>query len=331
MGYPKEVYRYAHETLSQRAAQAEKLQQAHRAEIRRKIPDIPAIEDALAQTANAVLRAVIANPEQSANQIDQLKQKNLELQQQRAALLTQYGYPPNYLDEQYTCAACRDTGYIGTTMCTCMQTLLKNTAFARLSEMATAEVYRFEHFHLHYYPEQAPSGQPIPREHMTKIYGYCQSYAAEFSPSSDNLLMLGQTGLGKTHLSLAIAYAVTERGFGVVYNSTQKLMDRLEAGKFSRQEDGRERYMDELSHLLSCDLLILDDLGTEFFTQFTTSTLYNLINTRMTEGRPTIINTNLEISQIEEKYSQRMVSRLVCGYKVLKFYGKDIRFLKKNA
>lgn len=331
MGYPKEVYSHARQTLAKRAAQAEAVRQAHRDEINRVIPEISQIEAALTQTASAVLRAVIANPDNSSEKIRELQTLNLELQQQRAELLGRHGYPENYLSEQYTCPHCRDTGYIGTEMCTCLQTLLKNAAFARLSETAAASDSRFDNFSLHYYPDAALDGQPIPRERMAQILNFCQKYAEEFSSGAENLLMLGQTGLGKTHLSLAIARTVTEKGFGVIYNSTQKLLDRLESGKFSHQEDGRERYSNELDQLLTCDLLILDDLGTEFYTQFSASVLYNLVNTRMVERRPTIINTNLEITQIEEKYSQRMVSRLVCGYKVLKFYGKDIRFLQKNT
>ncbi|MDR2909403.1 MAG: ATP-binding protein, partial [Oscillospiraceae bacterium] len=151
-------------------------------------------------------------------------------------------------------------------------------------------------------------------------------WAEGFNAKSESLLLLGRTGLGKTHLSVAMARAVAMAGYGVVYSSAQRMMDALEAEKFSR--DPKAEGAADI--FLNCDLLALDDLGTEFSTQFTAAALFNVINTRLTEGRPTVVNTNLEPVEIEAKYSQRMVSRLICGYRVLRFAGKDIRFIRKK-
>jgi DNA replication protein DnaC len=164
---------------------------------------------------------------------------------------------------------------------------------------------------------------------MADVLDACKRYAAEFSRESPSLLMLGKTGLGKTHLSLAICSALAEKGFGVVYTPVQKLTDRLEAVKFSYSDAAKEQYAAELENATGCDLLVLDDLGAEFVTQFSSAALYNIVNTRMAENRPTIISTNLEPQELEQKYSQRMSSRLLGGCHALRFTGRDIRFEKK--
>ena len=163
---------------------------------------------------------------------------------------------------------------------------------------------------------------------MGEILSLCRDYAVSFSLQSESLLMLGGTGLGKTHLSLAIARAVIDQGFDVFYIPVQNLVTRLEHERFSRS--GTEELGDSLSFVLDADLLILDDLGAEFPTQFTSSVIYNIINSRMIEKKPTIINSNLDMKTIESRYSERTVSRLIGGYKILPFSGTDIRVLKKQ-
>lgn len=330
MGYPKEVYDGAWAALSLRAETAKEQQLLRREEIRCAIPQIEQIEQELAATAAMVTRAVIAAPHDTQTYITKLRDQNLELQRKRSALLAANGYPADYLTQLYACPDCRDTGYIGPKMCSCLKELLKKEAYTRLGAVSNYKTCTFYQFSLQFYPDIPDATGVVPRKRMSQILDFCRRYADTFSLESESLFMLGKTGLGKTHLSLAIAAAVTEKGYGVVYSPLQKLMDRLELGKFSRDTESREQYSEQMAHILECDLLVLDDLGTEFHTQFTSSVLYNVVNSRMVEKRPTILNTNMELAQIEEKYSQRMVSRLICGYKVLKFYGKDIRFIKKS-
>lgn len=330
MGYPKEVYDQAWETLSRRKAENREHAARRREEIRQRIPAISKIEAEMACLGGNIARTVITQPDSASSGIEKLKLQSLALQEHKAQLLEKAGYPRDYLDERYTCRICKDTGYTGTKMCECLSALLKNAAATRLGASAPVKNCTFANFALDYYPDTPDASGVIPKQRMGQILEACLSYAQGFSHNAESLLLLGQTGLGKTHLSLAIAIAVTEAGFGVVYTPVQKLMDRLEAEKFSRRQETREQYSDSMEYILGCDFLVLDDLGTEFHTQFTISTLYNIINTRLVENRPTIISTNLEISEIEDKYSQRMVSRLVCSYKVLKFYGRDIRFMKKQ-
>lgn len=331
MGYPKQVYDRAWEQLSRRREDARARTRARREEIKAHIPELDSLERQMAACAAGVARAIVTSPGRAEELTKQLAKESLALQERRRSLLLERGYPADYLEERYACADCRDSGYRGTQMCSCLRSLLRQEAAAQLSSVSQSANCRFDNFSLEYYP-QAPveSSGIVPRERMREILEACRRYAADFTPRSGSMLLLGHTGLGKTHLSLAIARAVTEAGYGVVYTPVQRLLDILESEKFSRGADAREQYTESVRFALSCDLLILDDLGTEFATQFSASALYNIINSRLVEERPTIISTNLELPAIEERYSQRMVSRLVCGYQVLKFYGKDIRYIKKT-
>ena len=159
---------------------------------------------------------------------------------------------------------------------------------------------------------------------MERILFNCMDYAKHFSASSPNLIMMGSTGLGKTHLSLAIARVVIEKGFGVVYGSVNNLIDKLEREHFGREEESSTR-----QSLMECDLLILDDLGTEFRTAFSSAELYNLVNTRQMAHRPTIISTNLTMRELESAYSSRFTSRIIADYVRCLFTGEDIRQKKR--
>lgn len=326
MGYPKEVHQRAWAIMDSRREESREESLSHRLEARAKIPELVQIEEQMAVTAAGITKAVVVSPEKAGELVEQLGLESEALQRRRAELLTQHGYPADYLKERYRCTKCEDTGYIGPEMCDCFQELLKQQAAVELGSVMGDGTRTFGSFRLDYYPDAPLESGDIPRKRMEDIYNFCHRYAETFSKESENLLLMGRTGLGKTHLSLAIAGEVTARGFGVIYTPVQRLMDRLEANKFSYDQSSKERYSQDLSAVLECDLLILDDLGTEFSTSFTTSTLYNIINSRMVEGYPTIVSTNLELSAMESQYSQRMASRLGFGYKILRFYGEDVRY-----
>ncbi|MDL2234262.1 ATP-binding protein, partial [Ruminococcaceae bacterium OttesenSCG-928-L11] len=324
MGYPKQVHEAAWSKLTQRRDAARSRAVAHRQEIHKAIPEIALLERKMAATAAGITKAVIAAPAESEALIAKLGRENSALQREREALLTEAGYPADYLEEKFACSKCRDTGYVGVAMCSCLDTLLKAEALEFLSSGARGENCTFDAFRLDYYPDRpVEASGVVPRKRMGEIFQFCRQYAEHFTLGADSLLFLGQTGLGKTHLSLAIAQQVTELGFGVLYASAQQLMDRLEAERFSRQPDSRSSFNENMNVVLSSDLLILDDLGAEFTTSFTTSALYNIVNTRMLEHKPVIISSNLDLSAIEDRYGQRMASRLLCEYKVIKFFGKD--------
>lgn len=329
MGYPKHIYKRATDELARRRDTARELSAARAEEIAAKLPEIPRIQRELAETASAVTRLVIASPENADSAIKGLRDKNLALQKQREERLRSAGYPGDYLSEQSPCEKCGGNGYSDGKMCTCLLELLRKEAYAELSAVSQVKNSSFSDFRLDMYPERPDRNGMSPREHMAGVFDACKKYAAGFSADSPSLFMIGETGLGKTHLSLAIAASVTEMGCGVVYTPVQKLMDKLEAAKFSYAPEAKEQYSRDLENVLTCDLLVLDDLGAEFITQFSASALYNIVNTRLVENRPSIISTNLGPAEIQQKYSPRMLSRLMGGYRSLKFMGSDIRFIRK--
>lgn len=329
MGYSKQVYDRVWEMMERRKQTARNETLRRREEIHRLIPDIARLEQEMARQATTVTRTIIANPDNAEEKVARLAQENLKLQQQREELLLAKGYPADYLADQFTCPLCRDQGYVENKMCSCMAGLLRQESAAQLNRTSPIPNCTFEGFSLEYYPRQADDAGVSPREKMTDVYGFCRRWAEKFEPGCESLLMIGRTGLGKTHLSIAMATEITRRGLGVVYAPVQRMMDAMEAEQFSREPAAREDLAATAAAYYDCDLLILDDLGTEFATQFTNAALYDVINSRMAGEKTTIINTNLELPDIEGRYTQRMVSRLVCGYKVLRFVGKDIRYQKK--
>lgn len=327
MAYPKEFYQKAQEILDQRRAKAQDTAAQHRAELYSAMPELEKLERDLSATGLAAAQAALAGGPHLDKIIENLKNKNLALQRRREELLQQAGFPKDFLQERYTCPICQDTGVVGQRPCQCFTELLRKLAYEKLSDTSGIDRCRFESFQLRYYPD-TPTGRfnIIPRQAMAKVLSFCQDYAAHFSFASESLLLCGGTGLGKTHLSLSIAYEVTKQGFGVVYTPSHRLLDKLQTQQFSRRETGDDDYQ---SVAMDCDLLIIDDLGAEFSTNFTVAALYSLINGRLNEGRPTIISTNYDETILRERYGDRILSRLLCAYKPLQFYGEDIRMLKR--
>lgn len=325
MGYSKEVYEAAYQVLEQRRRKAEQEAAQRKQDFYRRFPRARAIEQELAGTAARAALAVL-NGSNAAAQLTALKENNLKLQRELAALLQEAGVPQDYLEVSFTCRDCRDRGDIDGRMCGCMKQLLRREAFDRLNRLSPLGLSTFQSFSLDYYDNTPPrEGYPSSRSRLERIFLYCQQYAAGFSLSSPNLLMQGPTGLGKTHLSLAIARVVIDKGYGVIYGSAQNIVSKLEKERF-----GYSRAAEENSEqlLIDCDLLILDDLGTEFSTTFSTSAIYNVINSRMLSAKPTIISTNLSIREMEKVYSERFASRVMGGYQRLEFFGKDVRQIK---
>ena len=233
------------------------------------------------------------------------------------------------MDIHYTCPDCKDTGYIEhdnrTDICECLQKLMSDIAGEMLSDNLTLDEYTFDNFKLDYYSKDPDSDGKIPFNRMSNIYRYCVDYADNFTPHSKSLLMIGATGLGKTHLSLAIANAVIRKGMSVVYTTAPDILFKLEKEHFSYQYAAQEN---TYNSLLKCDLLVLDDLGSEFSTEFTRTCIYNLFNSRLLAGKPVIISTNMTIDEMIESYSQRFVSRLIGSSDRLDFIGEDIRQMK---
>ncbi len=337
MGFPKEIYDRASAVLSERRQYAKEQTLVRRQQIYSLLPQIEQIDKQLSQIGMKTIQAVAGAPDELDKILERLKQQSLGLQKQREDLLTAAGLMEIYHDDNHACKKCKDTGYVGTKKCECFQKLLREAAFDSLGAVYPQNC-RFSNFSLDYYSAQTAPNGINPREKMAQIKNFCIEYARNFSmgshalgkhqPPSESLLFMGNTGLGKTHLSLAIAGEVINKGYGVVYGSAQNLLAKLEKEKFqfSYQQEEEQSY---LSLVLDCDLLILDDLGTEFLSQFVTSTIYNIINTRLLEGKPTIISTNLSFQDISKRYTDRLASRLFGGYIQFEFVGRDIRIQSK--
>lgn len=288
------------------------------------IPAVAEVRRELALTSVRLSKMILARQCDIARGIEELKSRNLALQQKEKDLLRQNGYPEDYLELHYTCPRCRDTGFTEDgKVCACFSQLIKQNQLRALNESSALELSDFASFDLRYYPAEVdPALGTSPREQMGKVLEYCRHYASVFTTDARGLFFTGPTGLGKTHLSLAIAREVIAKGYGVLYGSAQDFLSAVEEEHF-----GRERGRATLDRMLDADLLVLDDLGTEFTSAYTLSTVYNLLNTRR---RPTIISSNLTVKELQDKYSQRVVSRLFSQFTYLRFVGRDIRQLRTH-
>lgn len=328
MGYSREIYELAREELRRRRFAAESRQESRREKLLFEIPQLRETERAMAECGIEVSRAILNGGDVQAA-IDKIAQNNLAQQAKRRELIRSAGYPENYLDPEYICPVCKDEGFVNGRICECHQRLLKEIACRQLSKISPLKLSTFESFSLNYYPSTPdPATGVSPRSRMADIYKYCVDYAANFSEeSSPSLFLYGATGLGKTHLSLAIAEKALQSGHGVVYGSAQNLLNTLQNEYFGRSDEPRGT-TEQLFQ--SCDLLILDDLGAEFSNSFTVSAVYNIVNSRLLTGKPVIISTNLSLRELEEKYSQRITSRIIGSYVSLRFMGRDVRQIKRS-
>ena len=321
MGYSREVYDAAIAELGRRRTNASAKAAALREHMIEKHPRIRELELEMAGAAVRVARAVLNGGDVTAA-VEKIKTQNLSQQAELAEILSREGiHSPNF-EPNYACPICQDTGYIGNRMCECFKLLLREEAFRRLSYMGMMKDADFHSLKLEYYPDTPDPRGVSPRRRMAEVLEYCRNYAADFDEKSPSLLLRGATGTGKTHTSLAIAREVVERGFGVIYGPMQKLLHQLEKEHFGRDDGNSEDMM------IDCDLLILDDLGAEFSTSFYNSCLYNLINSRMLDGKPTIISTNLDKNEILDRYGEQISSRIIGTFVPLTFIGKDIRLIR---
>ncbi len=321
----KEILNKAIDIINQRRNRAKTINDLHFDEVNEKIPEMGEINRQLAKTGLEILNAVESR-EHVAEKIRSLREKNLQAQNMVKMLLKQNGYPEDYLQIKYTCERCCDTGFYNGERCECLKNLAAQLSVQNLNSSSQIELCSFDTFQLDYCRGTNPEETAKSREIMSKILDYCKSYTESFSLSSGNILMLGKTGLGKTHLSLAIASEVLKKGYSVLYDSALNYLRKIEREHFGRDSGD----VDTLEMLISADLLILDDLGAEFDNQFYISTMYNIINTRMTKGLPTIISTNLTYEGIQKKYEDRIVSRLFAAYTCLEFVGVDVRLIKRQ-
>ncbi|MBQ6552857.1 MAG: ATP-binding protein [Clostridia bacterium] len=322
MSYGRDVYEEALAHLKQKHNLCSMITEERRALLREANPRFSEIDAELRGTSSALFAALRSG--NSAESFNRIMEKNHALRAEREKLLADAGLDEHYLDEIYACDKCRDEYYIDGRMCDCLKKELRLTAYERLNASSRLKLTSFDDFDLGYYSEETDEMlEESPRERMTDVLAYVKRYAAEIRTRRDSLLFTGGTGLGKTHLSLAVAKEAVDAGLGVIYDSVPTLMTKLDNERFGRGDEGLTEAV------CSCDLLILDDLGAEHNTASTRTFIYTIVNSRIMSALPTIISTNLSIPELSERYSDAVYSRLTGDYTPVFFCGTDIRLKKK--
>jgi len=326
MAYSLEVVKRARARLAQAREDRESENRQHLAEAYARVPRIREIDMQLRRTMAQAAQAAFQQGSDGRELLEQVRRANLELQKERAILAMEH-FEEGYLDDSPICETCGGSGYIGSTMCECLQELCRQEQKKEVSILSGSKD-AFSQFRLDYYPDRIdPKIGASPRVIMERNFKICRTYALTFAPSSGNLLFVGGTGLGKTFLSACIARAVADRGCSVVYESASHLFSKLEQARFSPSEETRR----EAAKFTDCDLLIVDDLGTEMPGQFITAALYSLVNDRLLAGKPMVISTNLNVEELSRRYSPQIASRLHGSFQRLTFVGEDIRVLKNRG
>ena len=326
MAYSTEVVQRARARLAQAKEDRESENRQHLAEAYAKVPRIREIDSLLRRTMAKAAQAAFLQGSDGRELLEQARLDNLKLQRERQQLAEEY-FEEGFLDETPICDSCGGSGYVGSTMCECLRELCRQEQKKEVSILSGGKE-NFSQFRLDYYPDRVdPKYGASPRTIMERNLSLCRRYALTFAPNAGNLLFVGGTGLGKTFLSACIARAVADRGYSVVYETANHLFSKLEQAKFSPNEDNRR----ETAKFLECDLLIIDDLGTEMPGQFVTAALYSLLNDRLLINKPMVISTNLNVEEIKRRYSPQIASRLQGSFQGLTFVGEDIRLLKNRG
>jgi DNA replication protein DnaC len=306
----------------------ERLLQGKRQQVYNKIPRLKTLDAELSQIGVELARAVFSNPDRAEDAALQIQSIARKLKRERMVLLTDHNFPIDYLDLKYTCSLCKDTGFDEhQKRCICFKQKLINLAYNMSNLGPRLLKENFDSFTLDIFDSAKNDGQPLSiRELMSMHYATAESFVREFKLSNgDNLLLYGNTGLGKTFLCSCIAKSLIDQGFSVIYQTSFQLMDTVGRYKFSDKQDSTLREAYEM--LFHVDLLIIDDLGTEMVNSFTQTEVFNMINSRLLTERKTVISTNLTPIELSQAYGERTSSRIFGSYQVLEFYGKDLRLL----
>ncbi len=326
MAYSTEVIKRARARLAQAKEDRESENRQHLQEAYARVPRIRKIDTQLRLTMAQAAQAAFLQGSDGRDLMDKIREENRGLQLERARLAAEY-FEEGFLDDGPICPKCGGSGYLGSNMCECLNELCRQEQKKELSLLSGSQG-SFQQFRLDYYPDRIdPKYGLSPRAIMEQNLQTCRRYALHFTEKSGNLLFSGDTGLGKTFLSACIARTAADRGYSVVYETASHLFSKLEQAKFNSNEENRR----EAAKLMECDLLILDDLGTEMPGQFTTAALYSLLNDRILEGKPMIISTNLTVDDMSRRYSPQIASRLRGNFQRVAFVGEDIRVLKNRG
>lgn len=318
MGYNRENFNRIKQEYEEKYINARRLASERLLEVHAKLPDVMMIDRVLEQTGAKIMSIVCSGDADAKEKIALLREENQKITARRKELLLENGYPEDYTDVKYECEKCGDSGYVDTKMCDCMRKKLVYAGYESSGMSALLRSQTFDNFDLSYYVSNKEAF-----EKMTHAFNTMKMFAESFAAQNgENLALFGDTGLGKTHLSSAVAGKVIERGFDVVYVSAVSMISDFENRRFG---GGMNAEYGDTERYTNCDLLIIDDLGTEMINQFTVSCVYNVINTRLNKRLSTILSTNLTQGEFRQKYWDRITSRVFGEYKPLLFSGTDIR------
>ena len=321
MSYQKDTYARIKAEFTNKYREAHSKATLRSMELHEKIPEVMTIDRQLSMTGMEIME-VITRGGDTERKIGEIRSRNEELLSKRAELLRANGYPENYSDVQYECPKCGDSGYVDLKMCDCMKRALTEAGYEASGLGGLIRTQSFENFSLDYY-----GGTPEKRTHMEQTVAVLRRFSENFDEKTyQNFLLVGSTGLGKTHLSTSVAKAVIERGGDVLYTTALGMIGDFEARRFGEGVGMRHdpaRYTD-------AQLLIIDDLGTEVTNQFTIACLYDVINQRINQRKSTIINTNVFLNELEKRYGERIMSRLLGEYIPRVFEGLDVRLQKRT-
>lgn len=325
MGYSAQVVARARQRLAQQKADRESRYRQNLAQAYAQVPRLRQIDQLLRHSMAAAAQTVFQEGGDIQAAMEQIKKENLTLQQERR-ILTEANFAPGFLDESPLCGNCGGSGYLGSQMCSCLKELCRQEQKKEIAQLTSGRE-QFADFRLEYYPDAVDKAYGFsPRAIMQKNLQICTRYAETFSPDSGNLLFVGGTGLGKTFLSACVANTVTDKGCSVVYESAPQLFAKLEKNRFNPDDGSRA----EAANFTSCDLLIIDDLGTEMPGNFVTAALYSLLSERLLSSKSMLISTNLNVEEIAKRYSPQIASRLQGDFKGLTFVGEDIRVIRSR-
>ena len=332
MAYEPTVMRKAMARLERRRDRAERERYLLEQELYAKEPRLRETDAGLRKIMIKLAELAVGGKPVRADgpEIAAIRAENEALQKKRADLLTGLGYGPDALDEKPACPMCRDTGWVDGKMCACLKELCAKEQMAALTALLNlTDEQDFDHLRLDIYSDQPWQGQVrSPRENMRRVIETCEGFAKRFPGYPlKNLLLSGGTGLGKTFLSGCVAREVAGRGFSVVYDTAAGLFAAFDRRRFARDAAESKQARDDAHRYLACDLLILDDLGSEFSSPLAQATLYEVVNDRLQAGRHTIISTNLSKGDITQRYTPQVASRIGGLYQELTFYGDDLRFV----
>ena len=329
MEYDGKLLALAREKLADIKEKNQIKAEQRQAEIYQTIPRILEIDLILRQQMQNLIKLTIEKSQNLEEYVETIKQKSQSLQEEKRSLLVNNGYAPDFLEPIYYCNICRDTGYHEGKICTCLNHLYNIELTNTLSPLLKTGGENFSNFDLTLYSDIPNADGFVPRLYMQNVLNICINYASKFPAGGMNLLFQGGSGLGKTFTSGCIAQSVAERGFSVCYDTCISALEAFDIKKFGRNPEDQLTATEKVERMLSCDLMILDDLGTEITMANSQSSLYTLINTRIINNKNMIISTNLTESDREKRYSKQICSRLVGEFSLIPFIGEDIR-KKKN-